>query len=477
MPRPRDATLRQILTVAQMRAAEEELIAGGTAVEALMEIAGRGAGELVRRLAAGRPVTVLCGPGNNGGDGYVIARHLMEHGNAVTVVAARDPATPAAINALGLFTGHVTDAQASVSGDVFVDCLFGSGLTRALPDDLLALLQRLAAAHHRTVAVDLPSGVDSDRGEPLNTGLPANALTIALGAWKHAHWTMPATATMGALRLVDIGVTLRAEAPCLLQRPRFAAPGPDAHKYRRGLLGVVSGNMPGAPILSATAALRAGAGYVKLLQPVLAAVPHASSSTPPAELVVRQGPIGDLLTEPRFAALLIGPGLGRDETARRHLAAVIARAIPTVLDADALVLLGPDLPLKAPAILTPHQGEMAALESAFALSGAGPRHARAAALAKAATATVLLKGPDSVIADPDGAVTVAPRASTWLSAAGTGDVLAGLVASRLAVTGDAPRAAREGLWLHGEAARLSGPAFTAGDLAHAANRALAGAMS
>lgn len=478
MPRSRDVTLSQILTVAEMRAAEEELIAGGTSVEALMEVAGRGAGEYVRRLAAGRPVTVLCGPGNNGGDGYVIARHLMEHGNLVTVVVARDPATPAAINARNLFKGHVTDAQAAVSGDVFVDCLFGSGLTRALPDDLLALLQRLAAAHHLTVAVDLPSGVDSDGGEPLNPGLPVNAMTIALGAWKHAHWTMPACAAMGALRLVDIGVTLRAEAPRLLQRPRFAAPAPDAHKYRRGLLGVVAGAMPGATILSATAALRVGAGYVKLLNPDADSVRGGAPSVlPPAELVAQAGTIDDLLADPRFAALLIGPGLGRNETARDHLAAVIARAVPIVLDADALMLLGPDLSLEAPTILTPHEGEMAALERAFALPGTGARHARAAALAQAAQATVLLKGPDSVIADPDGTVTMAPRASAWLSAAGTGDVLAGLVASRLAVTADAPRAAREGLWLHGEAARLCGPAFTAGDLAQAANRALAGAMS
>lgn len=475
MPRGRDVTLPQILTVAEMRAAEEELIVGGISVEALMEVAGRGAGEYVRRLAAGRPVTVLCGPGNNGGDGYVIARHLMEHGNAVTVVAPRAPATPAAINARSLFQGCVVDAQAAVSGDVLVDCLFGSGLTRALPDDLLALLQRLAGTHHLTVAVDLPSGVDSDQGHPLNPGLPANAMTIALGAWKHAHWTMPACATMGALRLVDIGVTLRADAPRLLQRPRLWAPAADAHKYRRGLLGIVSGDMPGAPILSASAALRAGAGYVKVLRP--AGDGAVAPSVPPAELVVQEGEIAALLSDERFSALLIGPGLGRTAQARDHLAAVIARAAPTVLDADALVLLGPDLPLKAPTILTPHEGEMAALERSFALPGTGPRHVRAAALAKAASATVLLKGPDSVIADPDGAVTFAPRASAWLSAAGTGDVLAGLVASRLATHGAAPQAAREGLWLHGEAARLCGPAFSSGDLAHATAAALAGALA
>ncbi|WP_225206320.1 NAD(P)H-hydrate dehydratase [Novosphingobium huizhouense] len=471
MPQHRDVTLSQVLTVAQMRAAEDDLIAGGTTVEALMETAGRGAGEIVRRVAGGRAVTVLCGPGNNGGDGYVIARHLMEHGNAVTVVAPRAPATPAARNARNLFKGHVTDGQAVVPGDVFVDCLFGSGLTRALPDELLVLLRQLAAAHALTVAVDLPSGVESDTGTPLNEGLPRNDLTIALGAWKHAHWAMPASATMGALKLVDIGVTLRPEAPRLLQRPRLRPPAPDAHKYRRGLLGIVAGAMPGAPLLAATAALRAGAGYVKLLEtggPVVAA---------PPELVVQTGAIDALLGDDRLSALLIGPGLGRDHAARARFAAVIARCVPTVLDADALMLLGPDLPLKAPTILTPHEGEMAALERAHALTPEGSRLTRAKALAAACGATVLLKGPDSVIADPDGAATLAPRASSWLSAAGTGDVLAGLVASRLATHGDAALAAREGLWLHGEAARLCGPAFTSGELAQAASRALAGALA
>ncbi|NML94882.1 NAD(P)H-hydrate dehydratase [Novosphingobium olei] len=474
MTQPRDVTLSQILTVAQMRAAEDELVAGGLSVEALMEVAGRGAGEYVRRLAAGRSVTVLCGPGNNGGDGYVIARHLMEHGNPVTVVAAREPATAAAINARHLFEGNVTDGHVIVSGDVFVDCLFGSGLSRALPEDLLALVKGLSAAHHLTVAVDLPSGIESDSGAPLNHDLPQNDVTIALGAWKQAHWTMPACANMGVLRLVDIGVTLRQNAPRLLLRPRFQAPAPDAHKYRRGLLGIVSGAMPGASILSATAALRVGAGYVKLLHPDSRL---AACVAPLPELVTTAGAIDDLVSDPRLAALLLGPGLGRDDTARRHLETVVTRGVPTVLDADALMLLGPDIPLKAPTILTPHEGEMAALERAFLLPANGTRLHRAKALAKQARATVVLKGPDSIVVDASGRVVVAPRASSWLSSAGTGDVLAGLIASRLAVHGETLRAACEGVWLHGEAARLCGPAFTSNELAQAAGRALAGALA
>ncbi|OYZ40060.1 MAG: hypothetical protein B7Y31_07110 [Novosphingobium sp. 16-62-11] len=156
MPRSRDGIMRQVLTVAQMRAAEDDLISAGTSVDALMQQAGRGAGEWVRRIAGGGSVTVLCGPGNNGGDGWVIAEYLREHGNAVRVIAAREPATEAARTAKSLYSGEVRNADADVSGDVFVDCLFGSGLTRVLPEDLAALLDRLAAGHrHRIEIVDI----------------------------------------------------------------------------------------------------------------------------------------------------------------------------------------------------------------------------------------------------------------------------------------------------------------------------------
>lgn len=469
MPHRRDSVLAQVLTVAQMRSAETDLIAAGTTVEALMEIAGRGAGEFVRRMAAGRAATVLCGPGNNGGDGYVIARHLAEHGNPVRVIAARAPATPAARNARALFTGEVLGPDATLHGDVLVDCLFGSGLTRALDDDLFFLLTGLAENHTLRVAVDLPSGVESDTGACLNEGLPRFDLTVALGAWKHAHFAMPAAPHMGALRLFDIGVAAQPDAARLLHKPRLSAPPVDAHKYRRGLLAIVAGTMPGAPLLAAEAAMRAGAGYVKLLAD--SPVAH------PPELVLSIGDLPAQLADERIAAALIGPGLGRDDAARARLAAVLARDIPAVIDADALMLLTPDLPGSGPCVLTPHEGEMAALERSFTLAGTGTRRARATALAEASGAVVLLKGPDSVIASPGGDVVVAPRASTWLSVAGTGDVLAGLVASRLAVHRDPLLAAEEGLWLHGMAAQLAGPAFTAGDLARTASRALGAALT
>ena len=463
MPRSREPVLAQVLSVAQMRDAEQTLIDGGISVDELMQRAGRGAGEWVRRIAAGRMATVLCGPGNNGGDGWVIAEFLREHGNPVRVIAARDPATDAARTARGLYRGDVVAADPSLCGGVLVDCLFGSGLTRALPDDVLALLTGVAARHHQCIAIDVPSGVESDSGWALSEGLPRCTLTVALGAWKHAHFAMPACAAMGAVRLVDIGVAAVPGAARVLARPVVRAPDADAHKYRRGLLGIIGGDMPGAPLLAATAAQRAGAGYVKL------AAGAVSAGTPP-ELVV-SGDIAGLVDDARVAALLVGPGLGRSDDAARLLSRVMAAGRPAVVDADALVLLRPAMLTGAPVVLTPHEGEMVALERSFALSGAGLRRDRALALAAKTGAVVVLKGPDSVIAAPEGTLILAPRASSWLSVAGTGDVLAGTIASRLAVHGNALQAAEEGLWLHAEAARLCGAAFTAGELAHAVQAA------
>lgn len=463
------ADLRQVLDVAAMRAAEAALIAWGTPAQELMEIAGRALGEWARRLGARRPVTVLCGPGNNGGDGYVAARHLMEHGVSVTVIAAREPTTPEAITARSLYKGEVQGPSAFPHGGVLLDCLFGSGLSRPLPGDLFVLLTGLAETHSLRIAADLPSGIEADSGEVLNPGLPACDVTVALGAWKHAHYAMPAAPLMGALRLVDIGVAAVPGAARVLAKPRIAPPPADAHKYKRGLLAIVAGAMPGAALLSAEAAQRSGAGYVKLLAPA------RPEGVPPALVC----DVSDLaaLTDPRIAAILVGPGLGRSAEAVARLDAALSADRPVVIDADALVLLRPDSPGTAPRVLTPHEGEMAALEASFGLSASGTRRMRALALAEASAAVVLLKGPDSLIAAPGGDVTLSPRASTWLSVAGSGDVLAGIIASRLAVHGDAFLAAQEGLWLHGEAARLCGPAFTAGDLAAATGYALSAALS
>lgn len=457
----------QILTVAQMRDAEQALIDAGSSVDALMQIAGRGAADWVWRLAAHHKVTVLCGPGNNGGDGYVIAEAIRERGGQAAVVAAAEPKTDAAKNARALFKGEVLGPESEVSGHVLVDCLFGSGLVRPLAPEHAALLGRLAASHRHAIAVDLPSGVQSDSGMLLNEGLPRYDLTIALGAWKFAHFLMPASSVMGELRLVSIGAGEVAGAARALARPRVRAPEAEAHKYKRGLLAVVAGKMPGAAILASTAAQSAGAGYIKLFADAKRNVP--------ADLVVDAGPLSDVLSDDRNSAILVGPGLGRDSEARERLTIALADQVPVVVDADALVLLGPRhlAERTAPTVATPHEGELVALERAFDLDGSGTRPERSLALARASGMVVVAKGPDTVIAAPDGSLVCAHRSTSWLSTAGTGDVLAGVIASRAAVGVPAFEAACEGVWLHGEAARLSPPAFTAGQLAGRVAEALA----
>nr|WP_277750408.1 NAD(P)H-hydrate dehydratase [Croceibacterium ferulae] len=438
----------QVLTAAQMRAAEDVLITRGTSVAALMERAGNGAAEWVWRVAAGRAVTVLCGPGNNGGDGYVIARVLAERGVPVQVVAPSAPATKAAGWASGQWGGMPVG---EAPGAVLVDCLFGTGLTRALSPELAGLLQQLAAAHPFRIAIDLPSGIDSDTGTALNEGLPDYQLTLALGAWKRAHWLMPASATMGERRLVPIGIDPVNGAGRLTGRPKLSAPTAKAHKYSRGLLAVVGGAMPGAALLAARAAMRGGAGYVRL-------VTVDRPDGVPDDLVVQTGGAIDAMADDRVTAVLAGPGLGRSEDALARLDAALASGHPLVLDADALHLLAPARlrERRAPLLLTPHAGELEALCRAFGVAPAG-KVAQAQALAKAAGAVVIAKGADTIVAGPNGELVFTPPATSWLSVAGTGDVLAGLVASRLATGAGPVAAAEQALWLHGAAARLAGP--------------------
>jgi len=470
----------QILTAAQMRRAEEELMDAGTSVDTLMQTAGRGAAEWVWRVSGGRAVTVLCGPGNNGGDGYVIAQALLERGGAVRVIAASEPGTAAARTARGLYHGEVTGPDGGASGEVLVDCLFGTGLTRALSAEHTALLAQLAACHPYRVAVDLPSGVDSDTGQPLGPGLPSFDLTLALGAWKPAHFLMPACAQMGALRLVPIGIGPAANAAMLIERPRLHAPDADAHKYRRGLLAIIGGAMRGAALLAASAAQGAGAGYVKLLGDVPA----------PDDLVTDAQPLATALLDTRINAVLVGPGLGRDATARERLTLAVAENIPAVLDADALTLLaqGPGLraALHGGCVLTPHDGEaarlfpdLAARRTEAALHGpAFSKLDAARAAARQMGCVVLLKGADTVIADPAGRAAIhaasGDQAAPWLATAGAGDVLAGLIAGLLA-RGMAPfEAACTGAWLHAAAARDFGPGLIAEDLPEALPRVLRG---
>lgn len=458
----------QVLTAEQMRAAEQALFDAGTSVSELMEIAGGGAAEWIRRLAGGRSVTILCGPGNNGGDGYVIARRLRDAGNKVQVIAPLTPATEAARIAEARWGGMVAKNHTGIHGHVLVDCLFGSGLARPLSDEHAAMLVDLALRHPLRIAIDLPSGIASDTGDALNEGLPDYHLTLALGAWKFAHWTMPGRLKMGQMRGVPIGIDKVDGAAQLIDKPDLALPDADSHKYRRGLVAVIAGIMPGACMLAAIAAQRAGAGYVKLLG-------EAGRHVPP-EIVCDAAPLSQALQDTRINAVLIGPGLGRDRNARARLYDALASRRPVVLDADALMLLTPEmLSGDAPILATPHDGELKALSKAFGVSQENRRDA-VLATAKASGMVICAKGPDTIIAAPDGRLALAPPAPSWLSVAGSGDVLAGIAASRMATGVDPFTSACQAVWLHGAAARLSGAAFTPSELACNVAKALTAAL-
>lgn len=448
-----------VLTAAEMRAAEAALFASGVPEYEVMERAGKAAADIIWRAGSRRDVLVVCGPGNNGGDGYVIARTLSERGVPVRVAALADPVTESAKQARADWGGPVEDYADAAPAHQLVDALFGTGLTRGLDAGVAARLAELVAASDHSYAIDLPSGIATDDGALLSS-VPIFDICISLGQWKRAHMLRPANRHWRRMVCCDIGI----EAPdALLHRlakPSLSAPADDAHKYTRGLVAVVAGEMAGASVLSAEAAARGGAGYVKLV--------GAQAIVNTSHAIVRAS-IKDeaALADKRISTLLIGPGLGRSEAAADRLGLALMHGHAAVLDADALWHLshGAMAALPEKAILTPHVGEFAQLfANTSGLDISGTEIEQAMTAAKSAGAVVVLKGPTSVVAAPDGRAMVADKATSWLSTAGTGDVLAGLCAARLAVTGDPFQAACEAVWLHGEAARRAGAAFVADDL-------------
>jgi hydroxyethylthiazole kinase-like uncharacterized protein yjeF len=454
---------RFILTAQEMRAAEAAAIAAGTPAQLLMERAGAAAAEAIWRFTGPLPTLILCGPGNNGGDGYVVARLLADRGAAVRVAAAGEPKTVDARSARALWAGPVEKLADAAPAPLLVDALFGTGLARPLDDELSSRLCALAGAARVRAAVDLPSGVATDDGRILSP-IPDFDLTVAFGALKPSHRLQPAARHMGRLVVADIG--LPAESRLVeLARPRLEAPGPDDHKYSRGYVAVLTGAMAGAAALAAEAALRSGAGYVRSIgRDGLAGSAHA---------IVRGGELADL-DDPRIDATLAGPGLGLGDTEAGILHFLWVRDVPAVLDADALTLIaqtGLEWLRDAPVlpILTPHAGEFGRLFPD--LAGSKVEQARAAS-AKA-EAVIVYKGSDTVIAAPDGRAAIAPPASPWLATAGTGDVLSGAVAAMRGRGLGAFEAACAGVWLHARAAELAGPGLIADDLLAALSVALA----
>jgi hydroxyethylthiazole kinase-like uncharacterized protein yjeF len=444
-----------ILRAAEMRAAEQRCFDAGVGQAELMERASLAVAREVARLGAGQPVLVLAGPGNNGGDAYGVARLLRDWGHDVAVAALGQPAHGAAAENFARWNAPLEALAEATPRPVVVDGLFGTGMTRILDDAVAAELARLVAAASVTVAIDLPSGIATDSGADLGApdGITA---TVALGALKPGHVLGAGVGKCGHVLLADIGV----EAPTTwhsIDRPALRAPAFDAHKYRRGLVVVVAGSMAGASRLAARAALHGGAGYVIL------AARGAASGGPDAIVhrAVHDGnALAELLTDARIGAVLVGPGLGRDDAAVDLLNAAVDCDRDLMIDGDALTLLGSDAAHRlrargAATLLTPHAAEFSRMFEA----GEDKITATLAA-AQATGAAVIHKGPDTVVAWPDGKVVVASAASPWLSTAGTGDVLAGLVAARHAAGGSAD----EAVWLHARAARRAGPAFAADDL-------------
>lgn len=446
-------TGRVILTAAEMRAAEEAAIAAGTPVEELMERAGKSAAEAIWRFAGPLPALVLCGPGNNGGDGYVIARELAARGVDVRVAALGAPGTPAARAACASWAGSIEKLVDAAPAPMLIDALFGTGLSRPLDVGVSQRLGDLAVQAQVRVAVDLPSGVATDDGAILSP-VPDYELTVTFQTLKPAHLLQPAARHMGRLAIADIGIEAESDL-YQIGRPTLTGPGPDAHKFSRGLVTVIAGGMGGASALAAGAAARAGAGAVRLQAKALV---HNA----PAAIIQTPGDPLDRLDDPRIGALLLGPGLLPDEEGRAMLEAVLRTGCPLVLDAGALRLLKDrGFSLLRNAILTPHEGEFAAL-----FDGApGSKVEQARHAAGRSGAVIVYKGPDTVVAAPDGraAIGTAPH---WLASAGTGDVLAGTIAAMRAGGMDAFEAACAGVWLHGRAAELAGPGLIADDLVH-----------
>ena len=447
--------MRPILTAKAMRAAEQAAIDAGTPVETLMERAGLALAEAAVRFAGPLPALVLCGPGNNGGDGFVAARELARRGMQVRVAALGETKGEAAQAARQGYGGEVEAlTEATEPAPLLIDALFGTGLKKPVEASVAQQLLRLAGTASVAVACDVPSGVDSDSGACLGD-VPDFDLTVTFGALKPAHRLAPAMHRCGRVVLADIGVAAGGDW-FEIGRPTLPPLDPEGHKYSRGLVHCLAGQMPGAIALAASAAARSGAGYVRV------STSRAIEGLPLAIVQTDTAPVND----ERIGCLLVGPGLG--DIPQVLTLALTSRA-PKVIDADAIGLVGEPQRLRGQeAIVTPHEGEFRQLFAG--VEGSKPE--RALEAARQSGAVVVYKGPDSLVAAPDGRLGFAPPAPAWLASAGTGDVLAGMTAALVARGMERFDAACAAVWLHGRAAEIAGPRMIADDLAAAIPAAL-----
>ena len=449
-------TERPILTAEAMGATEQSAIDAGTSVEQLMERAGAALAEATYRFAGPMPALILCGPGNNGGDGYVVARHLAGRGLDVRVAALSEPKSDAAKWARGEWAGEVGAlSDQPQPAPLIIDALFGTGLKRPIEDAVTKQLSCLCEEAVVSIACDLPSGVETDGGAELSA-VPNFDLTVTFGALKPAHRLHPAMHKCGRVVLADIGISAENDWH-EIGPPTLPALDFGGHKYSRGLVHALAGAMPGAIALAARAAANAGAGYVRV------STSRPIEGVPSAIVQMDTAPV----TDERIGCLLVGPGLG--DTPQVLTLALTSKA-PKVLDADAIAHLGDPGRLKGQdAIITPHEGEFRKLFGEVA----GNKPERVLEAARRSGAVVVYKGPDTLVAAPDGRLGFAPPAPAWLASAGTGDVLAGIIAAMRARGLDPFDAACAGVWLHGRAAEIAGPQMIADDLANLIPAAIA----
>jgi hydroxyethylthiazole kinase-like uncharacterized protein yjeF len=484
--------MQELLSNAEMAQADRLAIAGGTPGSVLMENAGGAVADAVQaHHVAARRVAVVAGPGNNGGDGFVAARILAERGYAVRVllIGTRTRLKGDAAAAAGRWKGVTESAGPAglADADLIVDALFGAGLDRAVEGPARAMIEAMNEAHAPIIAVDLPSGINGTTGAVMGAAVRASR-SITFFRRKPGHVLLPGRMHCGKVEVADIGIP---DAVLHQVRPRtfvnqpglwgaaFPIPRVDGHKYSRGHAVVVSGGLSftGAARLAARGALRAGAGLVTIASPPDALIVNATASL---AVMVRtvdgaQG-LAALLSDQRLNAVALGPGGGVGEPTREMVLAALGGDRAVILDADALTSFAEDpAPLvaalagrSATTVLTPHEGEFARLFNKILQMPKGDSKLdRARAAARTTQAVVLLKGPDTVVAAPDGRAAIAENAPPWLATAGAGDVLAGFAAGLLAQGMPGFEAAAAAVWLHAEAAREVGPGLIAEDIPEA----------
>jgi hydroxyethylthiazole kinase-like uncharacterized protein yjeF len=479
----------EVLTTTEMERADRLTIAAGTPGFALMMSAGQAVAEAAMDLVEEGPIVVIAGSGNNGGDGFVAAAELAARGRDVSVIllCERDSLHgDAALAARGWkYPVLPFNPQAIGKPALIIDALFGAGLNRPVKGDPLEMIEAINANGVPVLAVDLPSGINGTSGAVM--GAAINAVeTVTFFRRKPAHLLMPGRKHCGRVRVADIGIDPRVLEEIRPQtfedvpqtwRTSFPVPAIDGHKYARGHALVLSGDIAstGAARLAAHGALRAGAGLVTVASPREALAVNAAALT---AVMVRAFDtvmeFAELIGDRRLNSIVIGPGAGIGERTRDLVHTALSTKRGLVLDADALTSFAeaPDKLFEAikaseeaQVVLTPHEGEFPRLFSDLSNKHPGrSKLERVRDAAQRAGAVVLLKGPDTVVASPDGRAAIASNAPPWLATAGAGDVLAGMIAGMLAQGVPAFEAASIGVWMHGEAAGEAGPGLIAEDL-------------